>query len=366
MQSDPADKLKSTEGMVDYDQNSAAQKQHADLQAVHIRALMARLDVAGPELKIVDYGCGPGMSAIDTVRPAVEAYRLQNPRGTISVCHADQCGNDWNSLFELASGPSGYINGSTKVRVGAAVGSFYDQLVADGSVALGTCFFASHWLSHAIRPHAPGTVWFADLTGKARAEMADFARCDWITFLKHRARELQSGGYLLVSTLGAVPDSDEINGIAASGRKCYRAMQNIAQEMAGDGLLKQNVLDSFVFALWFMTAAEAREPLQTDPVLADAFEMEEISVAPSPLNPSDIYAEFITDPVIYAKQYTGYIRAFADSTLRTQLFEPSANSWADVDGLADEFYRRLDKLYQNFADRYAYEIWHLTIVLRKT
>ncbi|MEM9494298.1 MAG: hypothetical protein AAGC55_34450, partial [Myxococcota bacterium] len=275
-------------------------------------------------------------------------------------------GNDWNALFTLTAGPSGYLQDAQVVRTEAAIGSFYDQMVAPASVALGTCFFASHWLRHAVRLHAPGTIWFADLVGEARAEMAAIARRDWVRFLQCRALELRPGGYLLVSALGAVPDESEVNGAAGAGRGIYRALQAVAQDMADDGLIDPAVLDGFVFALWFMTADEAREPLEAEPSLSQAFAIEELVAEAAPTNPSDLFADSIGDPAKYAKLYTGYTRAFADSTLRTQLFEPCAKDAADTDRLATEFYARLDTLYRTYLDKYACEIWYLTAVLRRT
>jgi SAM dependent carboxyl methyltransferase len=366
MQACALETLKSTEGMVDYDRNSSAQQRIVRVNAGRIRGLIERLGQVRPELKIVDYGCGPGTSAIEAVAPAVEAYRARFSEDPISVCHADQPGNDWNALFALAAGPSGYRHDAKAIRTEAAVGSFYDQMVAEGSVALGLCFAASHWFSHAVRLHAPGTVWFADLTGNARAEMAAFAQADWARFLRCRALELRRGGFLLVSTLGAVRDDSEINGTAASGRGIYRALQRVAQEMADDGLLDRQTLDSFVFGLWFMTESEARAALQSDPGLAASFAIEDIKVEPAPVNHADIFAQSIGDPAAYARLYVGYTRAFADSTLRTQLFEPSADNAAGADRLAQEFYRRLENLYREYLGKYACEIWNLTVVLRRT
>jgi SAM-dependent methyltransferase len=365
MPAEPFDSEKSTEGMVDYDRNSALQQSIVRFNAGRIRGLVDRLGHVEPEMKIVDYGCGPGRSTIEAVRPAVEAYRARFPDAPLSVCHADQPGNDWNALFELAAGPAGYREGMKAIRTQAAVGSFYDQLVADGSVSLGMSFAASHWLSHAVHLHAPGTVWFADLKGQARADMAALAQRDWTRFLRCRASELRPGGFLLVSTLGAVADDGEINGAAASGRGIYRALQRVAQEMADDGSIDREILDSFVFGLWFLTESQARAPLDSDPILAKAFEIETVRVEPAPINPSDIFVDSIGDPAAYAKHYVGYTRAFADSSLRTQLFEPCTDSAADADRLAQEFYRRLDELYRTSAGKYACEIWHLTVVLRR-
>jgi SAM-dependent methyltransferase len=365
MQTHTLESEKSTEGMVDYDRNSAAQQRMVRHHAEHIRGLVERLGRVEPEMKIVDYGCGPGTSAINAVKPAIEAYRARFPEAPIAVCHADQPGNDWNALFALATGPSGYLAGTKAIRTEAAIGSFYNQMVTEGSVALATSFAASHWFSHAVRLHAPGTIWFADMTGKPRAEMAAFAQHDWTRFLRCRAQELRQGGFLFVSTLGAVAEDGEINGTAASGRGIYRAIQHVAQEMADEGLLDRKILDGFVFGLWFMTEQEARAPLESDPVLAKAFEIENVGVEPAPANQADIFAESIGNPAEYAKRYVGYTRAFGDSTLRSQLFEPCADGAAAADRLAQEFYGRLESLYRTALAKYACEIWHLTVVLRR-
>jgi hypothetical protein len=356
---------RSTEGMVDYDRHSSAQQTIIQTHEEQIRGLVERLGPIDGEFRVVDYGCGPGTSAITAVKPAIEASQRLHPERGVVVCHADQPGNDWNALFGLVWGPSGYRTGNEGVRTEAVVGSFYGQMVADASVDLATCFAASHWLAHSHRLYSPGSVWFADLTGAARQEMAEHAQHDWTLFLRRRAEELRSGGFLFVSTLGSVPDASEINATAASGRGIYRALQAVAQGMVDDGLIDPAVLDEFVFSLWFLTAEEARRPLVDDDHLSREFTIESISVEPTLHNPHDFFAPLVTDPVAYAEAYTGYIRAFADSTLRTQLFAPSAVDPARQDELAAEFYERLNTLYRTHVGSYAFELWHLTVLLRR-
>lgn len=356
---------RSTDGMYDYDRNSSAQQTTIASHHDRIRALVARLGPSDSDLRIVDYGCGPGTSAITAVRPAIEAARALHPERPVVVGHADQPGNDWNALFDLIWGASGYRTSGDGIRTEAAIGSFYDRSVADASVDLATCFAASHWLHRAVRLHSPGSLWFADLTGAARREMADLARRDWTRFLTQRAIELRTGGFLFVSTLGSVPDPTEVNDAAASGRGIYRALQVVAQSMADDGLIANSVLDEFVFSLWFLTADEARQPIVDDADLARAFDIESVEVEPSPEHPDGLFADLITDPMAYADAYTGYIRAFADSTLRDQLFEPSAADPATRTTLATEFFDRLHALYLTHLDEYAFELWPLTIVLRR-
>jgi len=355
----------STEHMVDYDRNSFMQQQMVLGQQGRLAALVRNVGVVRPEFVVTDYGCGPARSALEAVRPAVETYRQLDPAGSLVVRHMDQPGNDWNALLALVFGRDGYQGQAPGIRTEIAAGSFYDVMAAPASVALGTCFAASHWLRRSLSVHSPGTVWFADLEGEARTAVAALARADWTRFLHCRARELRRGGVLLVSTLGAVPDASERNGIRASARKLYRVIHDVAYRMVADGLLKASALDRFLFSLWFPTAGEARAPVEDEPDLAEAFEIIDSSVAPAAVNPQDVYAHAIGDPAAYARLYAGYIRGFGESSLRLHLFRPSARSPAEEDALTATFFQRLTEAYQAEPGRHASETLIVTLILRR-
>ncbi|WP_305986368.1 hypothetical protein [Roseibium sp. MMSF_3544] len=355
---------RSTEGMVDYDANSLAQKQHALRNSDVISELAARISSLPGLLNFTDYGCGPGQSAIETVRPALATWQKSNPSRALSVCHADLPGNDWNGLTGLVFGETGYAAGPNAPLVQTAVGSFYERMVPDASVSLATCFFAGHWLRTSVRFHAPETIWFADLTGDARQQMWQRAEDDWTLFLRLRAEELQPGGYLYVSSLGAVPEEGEINQTAASGRGIYRALQAVTASMVEDGLLDRDAADHFVFGLWFMTEAEARKPFEKHADLDEAFEIDTIAVIPLD-DGGDLFSAYLSDPVDYARRYTGYTKAFAATSLRAHLFEPGASAGKDAQWLEDEFFRRLDALYREKTSIYACEQWHTRVILRR-
>jgi SAM dependent carboxyl methyltransferase len=355
----------STEHMVDYDRNSYMQDQMVRSRAERLRAAVERIGPVAPEFTVMDYGCGPGHSALDAVTPVIEAYRRIDPQGAMVIRHSDQVRNDWNALLALVFGPDGYQRDASGIRTEIAAGSFYTQLAAPRSVALGTCFAASHWLSRALSPYSPGTVWFADLEGEARAEFAALARADWTNFLRCRGAELRSGGIVIVSTLGSVPDENEINGIRASARKLYRAIFDVANQMVTDGVLKASALDHFVFPLWFPTVEETCAPVGREPDLKEAFEVIEATVAPAPVHPNDVYEDSLGDPATYARLYAGYIRGFGESTLRLHLFGPSAKNAAEVEALTEDFFKRMTKYYQVEPGRHASETMIITLVLRR-
>ena len=351
--------------MVDYDRNSYMQDQMVRSRAEWLRTAVERIGPVVPEFTAMDYGCGPGHSALAAVAPTIEAYRRIDPRGTIVIRHSDQGGNDWNALLALAFGPDGYQRDGSRIRTETVVGSFYTQLAAPGSVALGTCFAASHWLSRAPSPSSPGTVWFADLEGEARTEFAALARADWTQFLRCRAVELRPGGMAIVSTLGSIPDDSEINGVRSSARRLYRAIFDVADQMAADGLIEPAALDRFVFPLWFPTVEDACAPITGEPDLREVFEIIEASVKPAPVHPNDVYEDSLGDPDTYARLYAGYIRGFGESTLRLHLFGPSASSAEEVDMLTEEFFARLTRHYRAEPGRHASETMIMTLVLRR-
>jgi hypothetical protein len=351
--------------MVHYDQNSFMQDQMVRSKGDQVAALVGEIGAVDPAFVLVDYGCGPAHSALDAVRPAIDAYRRIDPAGGMVVRHMDQPANDWNALLALVFGKDGYQAHGSGIRTEMAAGSFYNVMAAPGSVALGTCFAASHWLSRSVSVHSPGTVWFADLEGQAREEVAALARADWTRFLRCRAQELRRGGFLFTSTLGSVPDPEEKNGIRASARKLYRAIFDVAQKMVVDGVLDAPALDRFLFSLWFPTAEEARAPIEEEPDLADAFDIVEASVGPAAVNPKDVYVHEIGDPATYANLYAGYIRGFGESSLRMHLFGPAAKDATEADALTEEFFRRLADYYQRSPGRHASETMILTLILQR-
>lgn len=355
----------STERMVDYDRNSTQQRRTVASGETWVRALVPRIGVVAPEFRVVDYGCGPGQTAIEAVRPAIAAYRALSATAPIAVCHADQPGNDWNALFALVSGPRGYGRDDPALRIEVSAGSFYEPMAAPGSVSLATCYTALHWMSRPLRLHSPGTVVHTELPDAARAEMAALAEDDLRRFLRHRARELRAGGCLIVIGVGSGFDPDRPNGLAATSQALFHALQIAAQSLADDGRLDQDVLDSFVFPGWFHTAEELRRPIEREADLRDAFEIVEASIRRSSFKPRDTYEDDKANPDRYAERYVGFLRGFCDSTLRTLLFGPGATDESDIDALAAEFYRRFGQLYRESPGTYATETWVSTLVLRR-
>jgi len=358
---------RATEGMGGkglYDSHSAIQRNAVLGQAERLRRAAGKLDMTRPELRVIDYGCGPGRNSMAAFRSVLEEIHGRRPDMPVVTVHSDQIGNDWNDLFANINGPEGYLHDGGPVRPEASAGSFFDAVASAGSIDLGMSFMAAHWLDGGIRLASPGTLFFADMTGTARDVIRAKADRDWCLFLRRRAQEVRSGGWLVIEAMSSIKDPADPSGLAAGGHRLYRAFWRVAESMANDGLLDPLCLESFVFPLYFRELHEVRAPLERESDLTAAFEIVELvsELIPNP------YAEMLAaggDPHAYAKAYATFARSFSESAFRNGLFAPSAKTVEEVDRLAEAFFHRLQALFAAEPNRYTFDNHSMTLVLRR-
>jgi hypothetical protein len=186
-----------------YNAHSPQQAAIAAMSEAALRRAASSLPDSVTASVIADYGCSQGRNSIGPVRVLLDELRRRSDESQPwSVVHNDLPGNDWTTLFATVLGTDSYLTDHEDVYPSAIGRSFYDQVLPDGSVAVGWSGTSVLWLSR--RPDVgPDNLFSVLATGDDVHRWADAAAADWRTFLAHRARELAPGGRLVMSSLEA-------------------------------------------------------------------------------------------------------------------------------------------------------------------
>lgn len=182
---------------------------------------------------IADYGSSQGKNSLAPMQVAIRTLRRRlGPNRPISVFHIDQPSNDFNTLFEvLDADPNRYALDDPNVFPSGIGRSFYESVLPPKSVHLGWCSYAAVWLSR-IPTLIPDHFSPLRSMGKVRAEFERQGTRDWEDFLSLRARELRSGGRLVV-VLPALAD-DGLSGFENIMDQANAALA----EMVADGTIQ--------------------------------------------------------------------------------------------------------------------------------
>jgi cyclopropane-fatty-acyl-phospholipid synthase len=314
---------------------------------------------SGGPITIVDYGSGTGATSVRAVETAIAAIRKAGADRPLEVIHNDVPDNDFTQLFRNVAGTDGYLQAEGgPVYALAAAGSFFEQVIPDGSADLGMCSNASHWLRHQPSARIPDGMYFCEAAGGERESIADQAAEDWLSFLSARARELRPGGRLVVQGIG----SDD-SGERVSASRLLRVMWRAADQLAGAEMLDRQTLEDYVFPVYCRSPAEARRPLEPGGELAGELEVitERLDEVPSPY--WEAY-ERSSDAGAYADTYVEFVRAFAESTMLANLFKPGARD-IDPAELCDRYFDTLRGICTETPDEGRYEAWILRLVIAR-
>lgn len=205
---------------------------------------------------VADYGSSQGRNSLAPMNVAIRTLRKSlGPDQPICVCHVDQPGNDFNTLFEvLSTDPDRYSLDEPNVFPCAIGKSFYEQVLPSGQVDLGWSAYAAQWLSR-IPAHIPDH--FISLLSKdsVHTVFEHQAAKDWKAFLTLRARELRRGGRLVV-VLPGVSDDGKVGGIA----DLFNHVNDVLAEMVDAGEINNDERQRMVIGVHPLRSRELVAP----------------------------------------------------------------------------------------------------------
>ena len=281
------------------------------------------------QLVLADYGSSQGANSVRPVRTAIDAFRATEGHASwpVTVVHVDLPENDWTSLFELVDDPGRSYHGGDEGVFSLAAGiSFFEQALPPGSVGLGWCSMAAHWVIDSgcsLEDHVFPSI----AEGTDRQCWSSAAGDGWRRFLAHRQSELRRGGQLVVNVPVAspryLPFFDLFEGCAVRARD--------------EGLVSPEEFASIVVPIFHQTKDELLGPVTTSETELEIVEIEGQVVA----DPS--YATYAQDGdrQDFADRATATARAWSEACFE-QALSPDRGE-EDRRDVLDALYSRLHR-----------------------
>ncbi len=138
-------------------------------------------------------------------------------------------------------------------------------------------------------------------------------------------------------------------------------MWEIACGMADDNLLDRPTLVNYVFPVYCRSVEESLAPMGSGAPLRESLE---VCTAETKEIANPYWEEYqkTNDAAGYARSYTAFVRAFAESTLLNQLFRQAAVA---PELACEEFFRRLEDAIRLAPERGRYRAWIVRLILAR-
>ncbi|MBB3769463.1 hypothetical protein FHS55_000049 [Angulomicrobium tetraedrale] len=345
-----------------YSSNTAGAKSVIDSAADLALEAIAGLDLpAGPgPFSIADFGAADGGTSLDLMRRVVGALRERAADLPITLTYTDLPGNDFSALFGMLQAEGG-LGRAPGVFAFASGTTFYRQIVPDGTLHFGFSATAMHWLSR-----SPGLI--ADHThavGASPAETEAYrtqSLADWETILLARARELASGGVLVMANFSVDDDGHYLGW--TGGVNMHDSFAAHWRALAADGTLRAEEYRAAAFQQYYKTRDEFAAPFADpqSPVRRAGLTLERIF---SRVTPCPYRADFERhgDAQAFARAYVPTLRSWSESTFFSAL--DTGRPIEERRAIIDRFYGACEDAVAADPAGHAMDYVHCFMVIRK-
>ncbi len=267
---------------------------------------------------LADFGAADGGTSLDLMRQAIGFVQQAAPSRAVTLTYTDLPHNDFSSLFRLLHGlipgradnPLGQIE---NVFTFASGTSFYHQVFPAATLDFGFSATAMHWLSR-----LPGQIGdHVHAVGATAAEKALFreqALADWERILLARARELKTGGKLVLANfcedgqgnyLGNTGGVNMHDTFAKHWRRLYR-----------DGRMSEAEYRAGTFMQFYKTVDEFTAPFADtqSPVHQAGLKLDRVFTRVTRCPYAAQFESAGGDPAAFAASYLPTLRSWSEST----------------------------------------------------
>jgi len=324
-----------------YDEHSAAQQSTIDALQDLVDDAVASLTLpaASQPVNVMDLGCSEGRNSV-RLMAAITAKLRQRTGQPLQTIYSDLPSNNFNQLFANLEEARSAGRFAAGIYASAAGASFYGPVLPPGTAHLATCFNAIQWLDklpqvpvldrvcyRRSHPTRPGHSVAPELV----AAFSRAADDDLVRFLESRAKELVTGGKLLLATPGDTAEACICDGL-------YDVINDACLDLVAEGRLKRMQYERLTVPVYFRTLSELLAPLQREgsPVKG-AFAIERTKEVEVP-TPYAVEFRRSGDVAAYAATYTAFMRAFSEPVVRGAFNQPEGDN---VERLYDRIHARL-------------------------
>lgn len=337
-----------------YDDNSSVQRSDIASSLAYQEQIVRdmKLHSATTPLVLADFGCGTGGSSNQLMRSITSAIQQEMPERSLMIFRNDLQENDFNSVASQLVPMA-----SQGVCEFLAPGTFYEQVFPANSLHFGTCFAAVHWMQRVpqvcLPEHLTPEIVHDD---RWQAFSAEWQR-GWNSFLQARSTELAPGGQMLTSIIARTTADETVHGP-------FDVVQVAAESMVQDGHVNAADLERFLLPIHRPTLEETLAPFAGGEQDYHGLTVQ-ICDETEPECPFWAALERDHNVADYATKYTGFIRGFSESSVRSGLFEAQLTRNPSSQ-LLDCLYERVRQLNEQQPERFRLTRTRILLLLQKS
>ena len=261
-----------------------------------------------------DMGTADGGTSLKMVEKFIHALQKKVPGISINIVYTDQPKNDFNGLVQTVLGLghfSSYLERTNNVYPLFSANSFYKQILPDYTLDFGFSAAAMHWLSR--KPcDLSNHVHMVGADGEEYLRFAEQGRKDWESILLNRARELRSGGQLVLLNFCRDEKGKYLGN--TTGVNMFSNFAKIWQDFMAQGRIKEEEYQSMTLPQYYNTVEEFSSPLINieNPVYQAGLRLKQIETHITPCPFADSF-KVHHDAHRFAKEYIPTIRSWNES-----------------------------------------------------
>ncbi len=261
-----------------------------------------------------DMGTADGGTSLKMVEKFINALRRIVPEININIVYADQPKNDFNGLVQTVLGLghfSSYLERTNNVYPLFSANSFYKQIIPDNTLDFGFSATAMHWLSSKpcdLSDH----VHMVGAEGEQYLSFSAQGKKDWESILLNRARELRSGGQLVLLNFCRDENGKYLGN--TTGVNMFTNFADIWQDFMEQGLIREDEYQKMTLPQYYNTVEEFSAPLKNveNPVYQAGLRLKQIETHITACPFAEAFKEH-QDAQRFAEEYIPTIRSWNES-----------------------------------------------------